>query len=126
MGFTTGEPWLPLAKEHAGLTVEDQEGDLYSTLSFARQMIAFKKDSRAMRLGGIQFLAEHEHVLGFVRRDGRDAVACLFNFSDSPQVLVDRLFAGAEILPLGSGFAEMRGASVGLSPHAAIFLTLAN
>jgi alpha-glucosidase len=126
MGFTEGQPWLPLAEEHRGLTVDDQEGDLYSTLSFARQMIAFKKDSRAMRLGGLQFLTEHQHILGFVRRDGRDAVACVFNLSDKPQVLVDRLFAGAEILPVGSGFAEMRGASVGLSPHAAIFLKLPN
>ncbi|MET0293758.1 MAG: alpha-amylase family glycosyl hydrolase, partial [Phenylobacterium sp.] len=35
MGFTEGEPWLPLAAEHRGLSVEEQGEDPDSALSFS-------------------------------------------------------------------------------------------
>lgn len=124
MGFTTGVPWLPLAEEHRGLSVEDQWGDPHSTLAFARAMIAFRKASPELRLGGIEFLEAEGPLLAFVRRRDGVSIACVFNLSAKPQVLADLAFSGAELLPIRTGEAELRGESVGLSPYAAAFLRL--
>lgn len=124
LGFTTGEPWLPAAAEHAGLTVESQSQDEDSTLTFARQMIAFRKASRAMTTGDLQFLGDDPDVLAFVRREGDEAIACLFNLSPEPQFFADPALESAELLWLRSNDADLRGASIGLAPHAAVFLRL--
>jgi alpha-glucosidase len=125
MGFTTGVPWLPLAAEHRGLSVEDQWRDSNSVLSFARAMIALRKATPALTLGGIEFLEAEAPLMAFVRRHGEESIASVFNLSPEPQVLADPAFAGAEPLPRRTGEAELRGESLGLSPYAAVFLRLA-
>ncbi|ACG79548.1 alpha-glucosyltransferase [Phenylobacterium zucineum HLK1] len=125
LGFTTGTPWLPPAAEHRGLTVAEQEKDPDSTLAFARRMIAFKKDSAALRLGELTFLDLAEPVLAFVREHAGERIACLFNFSAEPRFLDAPQLAGAQLLPVRAGDADLRGGSIGLSPHAAAFLRLA-
>ena len=124
MGFTAGQPWLPLAAEHRGLSVEDQWRDPHSTLSFARAMIALRQATPALRLGGIEFLEVEDPLMAFVRRHGEESIACVFNLSPGPQVVADPAFAGGELLPLRTGDAELRGESVGLSPYAAAFVRL--
>ncbi|MDB5497464.1 MAG: alpha-glucosyltransferase, partial [Phenylobacterium sp.] len=124
LGFTTGTPWLPAAPEHAALTVEAQEADPESNLAFARAMIAFRKGSPAMTAGSLEFLDVAEPVLAFVRRDGDEAIACLFNLSGEPKVASDPALEGAALLDLPAGEADLRGASVGLAPWSAAFLRL--
>jgi alpha-glucosidase len=124
-GFTSGEPWLPAAPEHAQLTVEAQSRDPDSNLSFARAMLALRRASPAMTAGALEFLDVAETVLAFVRREGDEAIACLFNLSPEPQVAGDPALEGALLLDLPCGDADVRGASVGLAPWAAAFLRLA-
>ena len=124
MGFTEGEPWLPLAREHAGLSVEEQGEDPESVLSFSRQMIAFRKATPALSVGDIAFLGVAEPLVAFVRRQDGDEVICVFNFGDTPQVFAHPSLERAELLPLRAGEADLRGGSVGLSPHAAAFLRI--
>jgi len=124
LGFTTGAPWLPAAREHAGLTVAAQEADPDSTLAFARDMIAFRKDFAAMTVGEIEFLPTPEPVLAFVRRHGEEAIACVFNLSAEPQVVEDATLAAGRLMEIRTGEADVRGGSLGLSPHAAVFLQL--
>jgi alpha-glucosidase len=124
LGFTTGQPWLPAAPEHADLTVEAQTADDESTLTFARQMIALRKSSPAMTTGDLQFLGDDDSVLAFVRREGGEAIACVFNLSAEPRVFADPAIEDAELLWLRTGEADLRGGSIGLSPHAAVFLRL--
>ena len=126
LGFTTGEPWLPAAAEHADLTVEAQTADDESTLTFARQMIALRKSSPAMTIGDLHFLGDDDVVLAFVRREGGEAIACVFNLSAEPRVFADPAIDDAELLWLRAGEADLRGGSIGLSPHAAVFLRLSN
>jgi len=125
MGFTDGEPWLPLAAEHRGLSVESQEAEDDSVLAFSREAIALRKAIPALSRGGIEFAEAPGPLIVFVRRLGDQSVACLFNLSRDPQVFEDPMLDGAERLPLHSGEADLRGASVGLSPYAAVFLRLA-
>jgi alpha-glucosidase len=125
LGFTTGTPWLPAAAEHADLTVEAQNEDPDSTLAFAREMIEFRKDSPAMTLGDLSFLDARDPVLAFVRREGDDAIACLFNLSAEPQFVEAPELTGATLLETRAGDADLRGGSIGLSGYAAAFLKLA-
>jgi len=125
LGFSTGVPWLPPAAEHAGLAVEAQDGDPDSALAFARGMIDFRRHSAAMTAGDLEFLDVAEPVLGFVRRQEDDAVACLFNLSPEPRFVDAPALAGAKLLDIRAGEAELRGSSVGLSAWAAAFLRIA-
>jgi alpha-glucosidase len=122
MGFSTGKPWLPMAKEHVGLTVDAQEADPESNLNFARAMIAFRKASAALSTGELEFLDCPDPVLAFQRGEGDGAVICVFNLSGEPQAPTLPGIDGARLLPIGAGEAELRGASLGLSPYAAAFL----
>jgi alpha-glucosidase len=124
MGFSTGQPWLPPATEHRGLTVAEQEKDVESALWFARAMIALRKGSAALRLGEIEFLDLDGPILAFVRRHEDEAIACLFNFSAEPRFVTAPQLAGAELLDVRAGDADLRGGSIGLSPYAAAFLKL--
>ena len=122
MGFTTGQPWLPLAAEHQGLSVAEQAADSDSTLAFARQVIALRRSANALRLGDIAFLDLTEPLLGFVRRHEGETIVCLFNLSAEPRVVEHPLLEGARLMPTQAGEADLRGGSVGLSPYAAVFL----
>ncbi len=124
MGFTTGDPWLPLAREHAGLSVEEQGEDPDSALSFSREMIAFRKATPALSLGDIEFVATPDPLVAFVRRHEGEEVICVFNLGATPQVLAHPSLERAELLPLRTGEADLRGGSVGLSPFSAAFLRL--
>ncbi|MBS0334383.1 MAG: alpha glucosidase [Proteobacteria bacterium] len=124
LGFSSGEPWLPAVAEHADLTVEIQEEDPDSTLAFAREMIGFRRRSTAMTVGDLEIIDLPDPVLGFIRREGDEAIACLFNLGGEPRFIDAPALEGAALLPLRAGDAELRGASIGLSPHAAVFLRL--
>ena len=126
LGFTRGTPWLPSAREHTGLTVEAQSADAESTLAFAREMIALRKASAALTVGDLWFLSVDETVLGFVRQAAEEKIACLFNLSPDPRIFADPALGGSELLWLRSGEAQRMGASIGLSPYAAVFLRLSN
>jgi alpha-glucosidase len=125
LGFTSGAPWLPMAQEHQGLTVAAQEADEESALAFSRTMIGFRQGSAAMRLGELQFIEAPDPVLAFVREHGPERIACVFNLSDAPAFPTLPGLEGAELLPVRSGEAELRGGSLGLSPYAAVFVRLA-
>jgi alpha-glucosidase len=124
LGFSEGEPWLPAAAEHRGLSVADQEQEPDSTLAFARQMIALRKSSPALTLGEIRFLDVEGPVLAFVRRHGDEGVACVFNLSDEPQFVELPEVAGGALHPLRAADADLRGGSLGLAPYAAAFVAL--
>ncbi|MES2722361.1 MAG: alpha-glucosidase [Pseudomonadota bacterium] len=124
MGFTEGEPWLPLASEHRGLSVEEQGADPDSTLTFSREIIALRKATPALGVGRIEFIETGTPVVAFTRQHEGEAILCLFNFGAEPQVFAHPTLATADLLPLRTGEADLRGDSVGLSPLAAAFLRL--
>jgi alpha-glucosidase len=124
LGFSEGEPWLPAAPEHRALTVADQEQDPDSNLAFARQMIALRKASPALRLGEIEFLDAPDPVLAFVRRWRDEAVACVFNLSGESRFVDLPAVAGGALHPMRAGDADLRGGSLGLAPWSAAFVAL--
>lgn len=99
-GFTTGQPWLPIVAEHRALAVDVQEADHGSTLHFARQLIALRRSSLALRVGALAFLETEPHLIGFDRSIGDERLRCLFNPARHPAV-APQLEGWAPIMRIG-------------------------
>ena len=83
-GFTQGTPWLPVASEHLSKAVNLQTDDSGSLLNFYRQWFAARRRLSILWLGSIEFLAQQNDVLAFVRRQDQQQLLCVFNLSDQP------------------------------------------
>ncbi len=67
-GFTSGTPWLGLPKDRTGISVQAQEGDPSSILSFYKTLAALRKQHDIIADGTIRFLdTEEDDVLVYER-----------------------------------------------------------
>ncbi|MFO1127287.1 MAG: alpha-glucosidase [Rhodospirillales bacterium] len=82
-GFSVAEPWLPVDPRHMALSVERQEGDAASVLSFCRRLLAWRRQHPALIEGGIRFLASDGPLLAFERCHEGERILCAFNFGDA-------------------------------------------
>ncbi len=113
-GFSTGKPWLPVAVEHIGKSVDAQLGQTDSMLEHYRRLIAFRRTLPALGKGSIEFLAVDGNAIAFARRHGNDEIICAFN-----------LGGGAATLDLGgrkAGFALVGHGLTGTAQGGAINL----
>ena len=78
-GFSLVEPWLPVDARHHGLAVDIEEKRADSTLALARRLIALRRSSAALRLGGMEFVEAPAGVLAFRRRHRAETLFCAFN-----------------------------------------------
>jgi len=97
LGFTTGEPWLPMPANWAPESVAAQSGDPASTLELYRSALAHRPD------GGFEWLESPTGTLAF----RRDDVVCLVNVNAptlalpegdvvlASETVTDRLAAGS-------------------------------
>jgi alpha-glucosidase len=85
LGFSAGTPWLPLGPAHGLLAVSRQEGDPDSPLNFARELLARRKGSPALRVGAIRWVEAPAPIAAFTRTHGEERVLCVFNMSGEPQ-----------------------------------------
>ena len=87
-GESTVEPWLPLDPAHRPLAVDRQSDDADSMLNFTRRWLAWRRTQPALISGGVRFFDASSdpggEVLGFVRGEGDDALALVFNLGDAP------------------------------------------
>lgn len=84
-GFSSVQPWLPVAVPHSALAVHRQSDDPGSTLNFARRLIAWRKSVPQLTRGDIHFYDTPEPLLA-VRRTlpGLPAVFAVLNLGPSP------------------------------------------
>ena len=83
-GFTTGEPWLPLAPDHDRINVQTERADPASMLSLYRQLLALRRAEPALHVGDYQSLDVGPEVLGFVRQYGGRVLGVLLNLTSHP------------------------------------------
>jgi alpha-glucosidase len=84
LGFSTGEPWLPIGESHRALAVEGQEGRADSNLQFARECVRLRNSHPALRLGSMRIVEADEQKVAFERAHGAERLRCTFNLSDRP------------------------------------------
>jgi alpha-glucosidase len=84
LGFSEVDGWLPAEPAHAALAIARQDGDPASPLAHARAMLALRRASPALRLGGFEVLHATETALIFRRSHGGTSLVCAFNLGDEP------------------------------------------
>jgi alpha-glucosidase len=67
-GFTTGEPWLPLAPDAARISVAAQKDDSRSMLSLTRTLLALRRREAALNAGDFALLPTEGGTLAYERR----------------------------------------------------------
>jgi alpha-glucosidase len=120
-GFSTGKPWLPVKAPQAARHAAGQTEDPASVLAFYREMLAFRRARRALQAGGTHFFSVDEPVLAFMRGEGEETLACVFNLSARP---VEAKVRG---LALASGAPSQASGTIGnrltLGPNGFAFLS---
>ncbi|MEM6464609.1 MAG: alpha-glucosidase family protein [Pseudomonadota bacterium] len=86
-GFTSGNPWLPVPKEHLALAVDRQADDPLSLMAHYRNFIAFRRKLAALVKGSIQLDDQNENVFCFRRIHDGETIVCAFNLSNETQTL---------------------------------------
>ena len=84
-GFTDGKPWLPMAVEHLGRSVHQQEQDKTSTMAFYRAMIAFRAAHPALRKGALEIVEARDDYLALIREHDGTRIFCAFNLANMAQ-----------------------------------------
>jgi alpha-glucosidase len=83
-GFTTGQPWLPVADAHRAQAVAVQDVDPASTLNATRNFLRWRKGLPALQFGNIAFLDAPEPILAFTRGIDAQRMLVVFNLSARP------------------------------------------
>ncbi|MDF2674340.1 MAG: glucosyl hydrolase family protein, partial [Clostridiales bacterium] len=85
-GFSRGKPWLPVNSDYENKNVQMQDEDNRSLLSFYKSLIWFRKNSKALSFGEIEFITENpKDVLVYKRKYENEELMIVLNFSNRKQ-----------------------------------------
>jgi alpha-glucosidase len=87
-GFSTVEPWLPVAEGYKEKNVEAEERDPHSILALYRRLIAVRRESPALNGGRYRpILTELEHSFVYLRETAGQRYLIALNFSGEAQII---------------------------------------
>jgi alpha-glucosidase len=86
-GFTTGEPWLPLAFDFETVNVEAERADPRSMLNLHRRLIGLRRAHPALSVGIYQPVEAGGHVLAYIRSSGAERFLIALNLGHAPATL---------------------------------------
>ena len=109
-GFSVGAPWLPLGEDNLARAVDRQEQDPSALLHLTRQLLGLRRENPALRWGGYAVLHADECSLAARRSDGKQSIACVFNFTSQAVPWPDGVGTTGKIL------ASVNGADLGTLP----------
>ncbi|MBS9478915.1 alpha-amylase family glycosyl hydrolase [Ancylobacter radicis] len=84
-GFTTGRPWLPLARDHATRNVAAQSADPHSLLTLYRRLIALRRTRPTLQLGSYLAVGTAGDVLIFIREWQGERILVALNLGSDPR-----------------------------------------
>jgi alpha-glucosidase len=121
-GFTSGQPWLPLAPDHLKKAASLQEQDQDSSLAFTRSFIAWRRLHPQLLRGEIVFFDTQDAVLA-LRRDlaGERSILAVFNLSgEAASVALPQTVGAGQLQGYGLAGSAAHG-TVALPPYGAWF-----
>ena len=86
-GFTTGEPWLPIAEDYEKVNVEAERDDPGSMLTLYNQLIKVRRGESALEVGQFEPMDADGDLLTYVRRDRESAFLIALNLGLQQQVI---------------------------------------
>jgi alpha-glucosidase len=92
-GFSTANPWLPVAKNYKKVNVETQSKDEQSMLTLYKTLINFRNQSDTLVTGAYRSIdATSADVFAYIRASETEKLLVMINFSD--QKIVEPLPPG--------------------------------
>ncbi|HVH11563.1 MAG TPA: DUF3459 domain-containing protein [Longimicrobium sp.] len=86
-GFTTGEPWLPLADDFASNNVQAQRADPASMLTLHRELLELRRREPALHVGDWSPVDADGDVLAYHRSHGNTRFLVALNLGSDPASL---------------------------------------
>ena len=83
-GFSTGEPWLPIAPSYEEQNVATQRSDNDSLYNLYRRLIALRHSRPSLTLGGYRPLFVRGDLLLFARELGNERTLVALNMGSEP------------------------------------------
>jgi alpha-glucosidase len=126
-GFSTAaNTWLPVAKTHLRLAVDQQQDNVGSLLNYYTRLLMWRRGVPALIKGSMQLLPKHPQILAFVREQQGVKVLCVFNFSDADAILMLPKDCSSAVEMHGSGLlgGRLQGNAVHLSPWGGLFASI--
>ena len=105
-GFTSGTPWLPIARDAAQRNVEAQQVDRGSLLWLYRDLLSLRRATPALERGSWQRLEAGDGVLAYERRQGASRAFVALNFAGEPSAV------GLPTAQVRGGLRTHRGATL--------------
>ncbi|MDB4948096.1 MAG: alpha-amylase [Gemmatimonadetes bacterium] len=98
-GFTTGEPWLPIADDWRTVNVEAQRDDPASILTLHRRLIALRRTEPALHGGAWAPVEAEGGVLAYARESGDARFLVALNLSpDEASLSLDSVGGGEVVM----------------------------
>jgi alpha-glucosidase len=86
-GFTTGKPWLPVAPDYTLYNVAAEREDPTSMLALFRQLLALRRASPALSVGGYTDVpSDAPDIFSFMREHEGERLLVVLNFSHEARV----------------------------------------
>lgn len=80
-GFTSGEPWLPIASDYESRNVEAQSADSQSMLSLYKQLLKIRRENPSLAIGEYLAVPASGDVLSYRRQfDNAPRLLIILNF----------------------------------------------
>ena len=111
LGFSTGEPWLPLGDSHRALAIDLQQSARDSVLNFTRRCLDLRRAHPALHHGSMRVVEAGEQKLTFERHHGTERLLCTFNLSDRPCAYRS---SGTQLIAVGEVGADALGPYAGV------------
>jgi alpha-glucosidase len=108
-GFSTAQPWLPVAKNYQTINVETEQKDENSILNVYKQLLSLRKKHIVLQTGNITFFHKgQKNLLSYTRKDEQEEIFILLNFSNrKKKAYTGALGNAAEVL-----FSTHRGTNI--------------
>ena len=113
-GFTTGTPWIAFGANAEQTAVDVEDVDPASTLTYYRQLLAFRRGHAVWGTGDVRLVAlDTGTVVSYVREDATESYFVAVNLTDEDQesAAADPL-PGSGALAFGDGTLDVAGGNV--------------
>ncbi|MFK9094334.1 glycoside hydrolase family 13 protein [Bacillus salipaludis] len=99
VGFSDGtSTWITIPEAGCNVTVENQQDDSGSMLTFYKELLQLRKRYSCLRQGEYEFLRYDEGVIYFARNDSTERIVVVLNFSDQPKTIEDCFTSDVKML----------------------------
>jgi alpha-glucosidase len=84
-GFTTGEPWLPIAEDYRSVNVNVENENATSMLNLYRRLIRMRRAEPALAVGDFAPVPAEGDLMAYVRKADRRRLLIVLNLGPQPQ-----------------------------------------